>query len=139
MADLTITATSVVPGSNAVKETGVALSTITAGQVVYRDPTTLKFAPADANSATAAIRAAYGIALNGAAAGQPVTVQTDGDITIGATLVVGVVYVLSATAGGIAPAADVADGDYVSVIGTPTSTTVLRLAIVQSGAVADVP
>lgn len=134
MADLTITATSVVPGSDAVKVERTALSTITAGQPVYIDTSTNKVAPVDTDSATAAVRTVYGIALNGAAANQPVVVQTAGSITIGATVAVGTIYVASDTAGGIKPEADLAAGDYTSVIGIATSTTVIKLGILNGGA-----
>tara|TARA_R110000868_G_scaffold32425_3_gene117959 strand:- start:1657 stop:2076 length:420 start_codon:yes stop_codon:yes gene_type:complete len=138
MVDITITAASVVPGSDAVKTSGIALSTITAGQVVYRDPTTLKFAPADTDSATAAIRDVFGIALNGAAANQPVSVQTSGTLTAGGTLLPGMTYVLSGTAGGFAPVADIANGDYTVVIGVATTAAILKLGILKSGVVAAV-
>ena len=135
MADLSITATSVVQGSNAVTEAGLAGAAITTGQVVYRDETTRKFLLADTDSATAATRRPLGIALNGAALNQPVVVQKAGDVTIGAALTAGVVYYLSGTAGGICPAADLASGDYPCVIGMAKTTAVLTIDIQTTGAV----
>lgn len=135
MADLTITATSVVAGTNARKTAGVAGVTITAGQAVYLDSTSGKWALADTDSATAAVRQAHGIALNGAALNQPISVITEGDVTIGATIEAGTVYYLSGTAGGICPVADVAAGDYPLVIGQGKSTTVLTVNIVYAGVV----
>ena len=135
MADLSITAANVVAGSGAKKVTGTAGATITAGQVVYYDSTTSTYKLADTDSATAAVRSPAGIALNGASANQPVTVLTSGPVTIGATVAVGDVYYLSGTAGGLAPFADVAAGDYPCVIGICTSTSVLNVKILEAGAV----
>lgn len=135
MADLTITAASVVAGSGATKENGVAGATITAGQAVYKDASDGgKFKLADNDSATAAVRSFYGIALHGASSGQPLTVLKDGPITIGATTAVGIVYCLSSTAGGICPSADIATGDYNTIIGIGTSTTVIEVQPLAAGA-----
>lgn len=134
MADLTITAANVLPGSNAAIDRGhVAGAAVTAGQTVYLDPTVGKWLLADSNSATAAARTPKGIALNGAALNQPLAVQTGGDITAGATLVAGVAYYQSDTPGGICPVADVGTGEYVSLLGLAKSTTVLGLDIESSG------
>jgi hypothetical protein len=133
MADITITAASVLPGSNAAVVHGTAGATITAGQVVYQAANDKKWKLADNDSATAEIRIATGIALNGASDGQPIAVQKSGDITIGGTLTAGVSYFLSSTPGGIAPYADIASGDYVCLLGMSKSTTVLALDISYTG------
>src|SRR5207247_2392773 len=88
-----------------------------------------KWFRADSNSATAAARQAGGVALNGGALNQPATVQTGGDITIGAALVAGSPYYLSANPGGIMPAADLVAGDYVCLLGLASSVSVLHLDI----------
>ncbi len=129
MADITVTPASVVAGSDSTTVSGTAGVTITAGQAVYLDTTTGKWALADADSATVAQRRAAGIALNGAALNQPIKVLTSGDITIGATVTAGVAYYLSGTAGGICPVADIGTGEYVNLIGIATSATVLRVGI----------
>lgn len=139
MTDLTITAASVLKGSNATTEQGIAGATITAGQVVYHDQTTTgKWLLADADAASAAVRGSgkLGIALNGAADGQPLQVLRSGDITIGATMTAGAVYHLSATAGGIAPVADLTTGDYYVLLGVASSTSVLKFAPQYSGVAA---
>lgn len=133
MADLSITAASVVAGDNAQTERGTAGETITAGQAVYKSAADNKFYKADNNSATAAVRQPLGIALNGGSAGQPVVVQKSGDVTIGATLTAGTAYYLSDTAGGICPLADVGSGEYVALIGLAKSTTVLAIDIQYPG------
>lgn len=117
MADISVTAGSVVASAGAVKLQGTAGATITAGQALYLDSTTntLKLADADSSAATANC---VGIALNGGSSGQPITYTNDDpDFTPGATLSLSVatvkgVYILSATAGGIAPAVDLAAGMY---------------------------
>lgn len=134
MTDLSITAANVVKGANAVTEQGISGATITAGQVVYRDAADLKYKLADCDSATAAVRAPRGIALNTASDGQPLQILKEGSITIGATLTAGTTYYLSATAGGIAPLADLGSGDYPTIIGIATSTSVLKVNLTESGA-----
>lgn len=129
MADLTLTAASVVAGSNATKESGTAGETLTAGKAVYKSSTTGKYMLADSNSATVEARQARGIALNGASADQPLTIQKGGDITIGATVTAGVAYYLSDAAGGICPVADIGSGEYVCLLGIAKSTTVLTVNI----------
>ena len=133
MADLSITAANVVAGSNARVVNGTAGATVTAGQVVYRDATTKKFGLADCDSATAGVRVAFGIALNGASDGQPLAVLTEGDITIGATMTAGLAYYLSPTAGGIGVVGDLSTGDYPTLIGIAKSTSVLAVEINASG------
>lgn len=135
MADLVITAASVVAGSGAKKVTGTAGATITAGQVVYYDTATSTYKLADTDSATAAVRSPAGIALNGAASGQTLAVHKSGLLTIGATVTAGVAYYLSGTAGGICPVADVAAGDYPCIIGIATSAAILSVKIHESGVV----
>ncbi|MER9310095.1 hypothetical protein NKI51_12355 [Mesorhizobium australicum] len=134
MTDIAITAANVLAGANAVIENGYAAAAVTAGQVVYRDASA-KYNLADTDSATALVRKPRGIALNGAAIGQPVAVQRSGDITIGATVTKGVAYYLSGTPGGICPVADVAAGDYPAVIGIATSASVLSINIVAPDAI----
>lgn len=123
--DLSITAANVTPSVNAVIRDGIAGAAITAGQPLYRDPTdSYKLKLADANSATAAVRTMCGIAINSGASGTRVNyVVSDPALVIGATVANGTVYVLSATAGGIAPLADLTTGWYAFIIGLGTSTT----------------
>lgn len=134
MADITITAANVVPGTGAVIENHTAGAAITAGQAVYYDTSTLTVKLADCDNASSTVRSVRGIALNSCASGQPVAVQVDGLITIGATIAAGVVYCLSDTAGGIRPVADQGSGDYTSVIGIGTTTAIMDIQIHNSGA-----
>jgi hypothetical protein len=132
MANISITAASVLASASASKRTYTAGATITAGQPVYFDSAagTVKLAGAT----TAPLAAVVGIAINGASAGQPITVAaTDADFTAGGTLVAGQIYVLSATAGSIAPVADLTTGNFRTVLGVAKSTTKLVLATVAGG------
>jgi hypothetical protein len=132
MVDVSITATGVLPSGNAsIDRSGVAGAAVTAGQVVYKESATGLIKLADCDSATAEAKVPYGIALNGAATGQPVAVCTSGDVTVGGTLVGGTAYYLSDTAGGIRTTPDT--GDLVVLLGLAKSTTVLTLRIQNSG------
>lgn len=133
MADLTITAGNVVPSSTASTLHGTAGAAITAGQAVYLDTTTNTYKLCDADVAASAVCA--GIALNGASSGQPITILTDGQITIGATVTRGTAYYVSLTAGGICPVADISTGDYVSLIGIADSTTTILVKRINTGVV----
>ncbi len=134
MADISITASAVLPGSGARTRHVTAGATITAGQVVYREASTGKYKLADTDSATAEVRTPAGIALNGASDGQPLTILTQGLLTLNAVLTQAVAYYLSGTAGGICPVADVASGDYTTVIGVAQSSTVLNVNFTEAGA-----
>lgn len=145
MANYTVTAANVLASAGAIRFQGpqstnsvcVALSTITAGQPVYQDATTQKFAPADADDASK--YNVVGIAEQSATAGQPITVVTEDTafqpgIT---TLAAGDVPILSTTAGAIAPHGDLSgysSGTYGVVLGVATSATVMKLKIVVAGA-----
>lgn len=133
MADITITAASVVAGSDSVQEQGIIGETITAGQAVYQNSTDRKWYKADNNSATAEVRIAKGIALNGGGVNQPLRIHREGDITIGGTMTAGVAYYLGDTPGGICPVADLASGEYPCLMGIAKSTTVLSVKIHYSG------
>jgi hypothetical protein len=130
MANLSITAGNVLKGANAKTRTGVAGTTITAGQVVYESVSggVAKLFLADADASAAASNV-VGIALHGAADGQPLTyVYEDDDFTPGGTLDLSAagadgVYVLSATAGAIAPVGDLAAGMYPVILFIAKSTT----------------
>ena len=132
MSDLSITAGSVVKSTNANVTYGTAGETITAGQSLYLKESDGRYwkAQSDGTSAEAAFA---GIALNGASAGQVLAVQTSGVITIGATVTVGIIYCVAATAGGICPSADLTSSDYVSIIGVGTTSALLAMSPVISG------
>ena len=137
MSDLAVTGTQVVKASNASVTNGTAAQTITAGQTVYQNASGF-FALAQGNaSATATVT---GIALNPAAANQPIQVLTAGGFSSmnsisGFSGFSGMVYVLSAAnPGGIAPNADLVTGNQVSVLGVASSPTLIQVQLQNSGA-----
>lgn len=129
MANLVITAASVLAAADASVSAGHAGEAVTAGQAVYLSSATKKWMLGDSNSATVEARQAKGIALNSAALNQPLSVHRSGDITLGAVLTPGVAYYLSDTPGAICPVADVGSGEYVCLLGLAKSTTVLAVDI----------
>lgn len=133
MADLTITAANVLKGVGAKVTHGEAGASITQGQQVYHDGATRTWKLADADGASAAIRTATGTALNAASSGQPIAVQTEGQVNLGATLTPGVAYYLSNTPGGVCPIADVGTGEFVCLVGVAMSASLLSLNYLYTG------
>lgn len=136
MADLTITEAQVLPDATGTFIDGIAGATLTAGQAVYKDATTNTMKPADAN-ASAATATVVGITTHAALAGQPVRLQRTGDLTLGAGAAPAVAkeYIVSGTAGGIAPISDQVTGWYYSRIGYGIAGNKIRLDIKASGQV----
>jgi hypothetical protein len=133
MSDISVTAASVVANEGATRAEGTAGGTITAGQPIYKDASDgykLKAADTNASSASAA---AVGIALHAALAGQPIEYITAGVLTLNAVLTVGETYIVSATAGGIAPVGDSASGWYTTHLGIGLTTSTLLVKPLVSG------
>lgn len=133
MADISITAASVklVSGPTEDMRAGAALA---AGQIAYKEAATSLAKLADNDSATAEVRGAHGMALNGAAIDQPVKVARDGAVVeVGAVLTAGTDYYLSGTPGGICPRADVTTGDDPVRIGMALTTSRLQLDFADPG------
>ncbi len=132
MADLTITAANVKP---AVQSADVQVvkwgETVTEGQVVYQNTSDYEYYLADADAVGTA--KAVGITLTAGADGEYGVIQKSGDIDIGATLTVGATYVVSTTAGGIAPIADLGSGDFVTILGVADAADNLPLDINKTG------
>ena len=115
MTDLTITAASVTWVSGVRPFIGKAGATITPGQPVYFDTTTNKYKLTDGDTDAESLCA--GISLDGGVDGRDMLIAPPGAvINIGSTVVLGTVYVCSLTPGGIAPWADLATGDYVTLL-----------------------
>ncbi len=134
MADITITATSVANYSDAKPRTGIAgeAGGITAGMALYKNSSG-QYVKANAATGSPATAKIDGIALSGAAQNQPFTLvepASGGHINLGATLVVGQTYVLSAsgTPGAIAPFSDLASGNYVVVLGVARTASKLLMS-----------
>ena len=95
-----------------------------------------------AQADSASTDAVHGIALNNASASQPLNVLTSGQITIGGTVVQGVIYCLDdAVAGAVIPWADLTadDTDYLTMIGPGISATVIDVDIKVTGIVLPTP
>lgn len=135
MAAYTITATSVITQDTSTA-TGTAGESIAAGEFIYKDTddsNRLKKAVATSEKTAKVV----GIALNGAAAGQPVQYAGSGkEVTVGtvATLQKGKILVLSNTAGKAMPAGDLSGstGYYVTILGYAKTATVVALQITPS-------
>jgi hypothetical protein len=137
MADLSQTPANVAIGSaNCPTKVVTYGEAITQGNAVYQSTTDSKYYKADADAAATAIAA--GIALTpGSTDGvgliaQPSTVAGRSLVNLGATLTVGQVYVVSATAGNVAPYADLTTGDFVTILGVATTTALIDFQVVVS-------
>lgn len=139
MTDITVTAANLRIGANArVARRQLAGATITRGKVVYKDTSDSdkwKLADADVAGLVSGANTDVGIALQDVGADQYFDVLLeDDDFTPGATLVVNTAYVLSATAGGIAPAADITTDWRGVYLMFAKSTTKAILRITKTGA-----
>jgi hypothetical protein len=123
MADITITAANVLLTSGR-SDTGTAGATITAGQPIYLDASDSNKAKLAQCDGTAAEVDAVGIALHAATTGQPIRWAVSGStINIGATTAKNLAYVVSATAGGVAPSTDLDSGKRITWLGYATGTS----------------
>lgn len=135
MVDLVITGNQVLKGTDAQIESGIAGEAIAAaGKAVYKKAADGKIYLADANLSDEAA-GCIGVTLHPADTGQPVQYQRGKKITLGAGAApaAGTLYVLSATAGGIAPAADLASGMRATYLGAGDGAGGLDLHIHASG------
>ena len=110
-------------------------ATISVGQTLYTDSADAKRKLCDANS-TAAIGALTGLAMTpGIDAGYGLVATSGSVILVGTTMAVGTTYFVGQTAGSIVPHGDLTTGDYVSRLGTATTTTEMLLSIEATGIV----
>jgi hypothetical protein len=105
--------------------------TVSQGMPVYKKTSDSKYWKADADAVDTA--SADGIALTPGAANEYGIIIESGLVDIGATLTVGATYVVSTTAGAIAPIADLASGDFTTILGVATTAGKLLLDIYESG------
>lgn len=133
MADISITAANVKLVSGPTEHM-IAGAAITAGQIAYKEASSNKAKLSDNDNATAEVRAGFGMALDGAAADQPVTLAKNGAVVdVGAVLTAGTDYYLSGTPGAICPRADVTTGDDPVRIGMAQTTSHLLLDFADPG------
>ncbi len=126
MADLAPTVGSVFAAAGSVNKIRTAAVAIAQGEAYYLDSATsdqARLSDADASDAASVCK---GIALSACAASQKFVGLEKGDIDMGATLVVGETYVVSGTAGNIAPIGDLANPDRLTIVGLATSTSNLE-------------
>jgi hypothetical protein len=132
-ADLTVTATQVLPSTGARYIYGVAGEALTAGEPVYKKAADGLYWKCDADAEASAD--CKGVAYTAVAAGQPVVIQYDGQITLGAGAAPadGETYFVSDTAGGLKPDADLGSGEYVTYVGYGIGSNKLQLDIKATG------
>lgn len=132
MANLSVTASTIIASADSRKVRGTAGETITAGDALYLNADgTLKLLDV-ANTAATAV--AVGIALNGASANQPVNYMASGTMTINSVALTGQTYWGSSTAGGIWDTQPTT-GRITTVLGVGLTTTSIQIGIINSGAV----
>lgn len=131
MADISITASAIIPQAGAVLKNVVCAEAVGAGDIIAEDANGLAI-KGDADDT--AKREVLGMAINTThAAGQTVTYVKRGPVAMGAVLTRGLFYCLSDNAGKLRPSADQGTGDGTSMVGIATSTTVLDISIKNSG------
>ena len=106
--------------------------TVTAGMPVYKKTSDSEYYKADANNTSAEALCA-GIALVGGVDNGYGVIVTSGEMDLGATLTVGAQYLVSDTAGGIYPQADVSTGDFISSLGVTVATGKFIVNIKNTG------
>ena len=82
---------------------------------------------------TAAEATIGGVVVTGSSASQACVVQTGGTLTIGGTVVAGTVYIVSATAGGICPVADLSSTQFLAIVGYATTSAIIVVNKVATG------
>jgi hypothetical protein len=131
MADLT-GITAVRPTANTQVRVVQYGATIAVGKPIYR-ASTGKYLLADANASSTAAAASAIAITPGVDAGYGLIAEIGSIILVGTTMVVGTTYVASRNAGGIMPNADRLTGDYITTLGTASTSTQLNLAIISTG------
>jgi hypothetical protein len=127
MTDYSETAGSVAFSANARYTNGAGSEAMTVGQVAVYNSTTKKWDLADASTAAGAgtAKGLVGIVASACAAdGGSVKICTyDPEWTPGFTTVIGTQIVVSDTPGNMMPDTDLSSGEFVTVLGSPISTT----------------
>jgi hypothetical protein len=134
LADLSITAASVKLKSNVKPPIIVQVGeSVAQGQPGYSKTTDAgKYWRADADTSGEA--AAAGVFMTAAATnGYAMFAPPGCVIDLGATLVVGQIYVVSVNAGGSAPYSDLASGDFVTIVGIASAADSIELVMKATG------
>jgi hypothetical protein len=132
MATYTFTSGSVL--QSGATQGALAGEAINAGEFVYLDPSDGKARKAEGDATVDKAKVA-GIAVNSAVSGQPVSYVASGEVTVDATafLSVGLLLVLSPTAGKCMDVGDLVNTQYVTVIGWSTAANKLKVNLAHSG------
>ena len=135
MANISQTAANVASGSSSLKTEMVQYGeSVTQGMPLYQDATNSKYYQCDANDGIAKA-ACKRIALTPGAADAygvvavPSTTPSKSLVNLGATLVVGEMYAVSATKGAIAPIDDITTTQFVTAIGFAVSASLLDFQV----------
>jgi len=132
MADLSQTPANVRAGSGAVTTLATAGEAFDAGMPLYLNSNDGRWYKADADDSSK--YNATGYALTGSdAAADSFVVQTGGQCNVGATTVQGQIYVVSSTAGKIAPSSDMTTNWYPAIVGAALNTGGDLQLILKSG------
>jgi len=131
MATYTFTSGSVL--QSGATQGALAGEAINAGDFVYLDPSDGKARKAECDATVDKAKVA-GIAVNSAVAGQPISYVASGEVTVNAAfLSVGLLLVLSPTAGKCMDVGDLVNTQYVTVIGWSTAADKLKVNLAHSG------
>ena len=134
MAALSITAANVAASTGAKIAAGTGGETFVQGKSMALNATTGEWMLGQCDGTTSeAGLSGVGVALNAGGDGQPIDVQTEGEITIGATVTVGAIYCLGATAGDIVPFGDLVSTNKITILGVGISTAKIKLLPIYSG------
>lgn len=105
---------------------GIAGATLAPGDAVYLDTTTNTYKLTDGDTDTESVAA--GIVIDSAISGRPFLFAPPGAvINIGATVVLGTVYVCSLTPGKICPWADIGTGDYTTILFIGATSNIVKV------------
>ncbi len=139
MADLTIgtvkVSSALTRSDLDVKQVGEAVAI---GDVVYLSSTDSKYYEADASTASEAEATHLVLSAadaDGYAVMMKLNTSADLQVDLGATLTVGTTYVVSATAGKIAPESDLTTSDYITHLGVASTTALLDISLNVTGTV----
>lgn len=138
MANLSQTPANVGIGANTTKTKVVQYGeSVTQGMPLYQSSTDSKWYQCDNNDGIAKARCAAIAITAGAADGYglvalPANAAGISLVNLGATLVVGETYILSATKGAIAPVGDIASTNFVTILGVAKTAALLDFQVVVS-------
>jgi hypothetical protein len=134
MADITVTPANVKLGSTSTTYKRVQYGeTVAQGKSVYLKASDNKWWLADSNALESAGSGGVGIAITPGVADEYQIIATGGLVNCGATLVPGMAYFVSNTAGGIIPAGDLSSTEYTTYLGAATSAALLNMQPHASG------